>query len=152
MNEFEQQLGSILPAPGKSDPMQIMFLAGQQSTTPANRAGWWKLTSAILTVVCLSLTTYLFLPQQETVGPNVAENNSPEEVRPELANPIVESPRFEERRIEPTLQNPESWRPLGPRARQLETVTGTQVTNEGRSDRGRLSPFAFHREQNQSNF
>lgn len=150
MNEFEQQLGSIVPAQGKSDPMQIMFLAGQQSTATQNGAGWWKLVSTTLAAACIVLSSCLFFEHwQNTTPTNIAKTESEkiDKAAPPL-NAFVESQTFSSDRVEPTLQNPESWGPLGPRVRQLEAITSNQDLNEVETSGNSTSPFAFHRERN----
>lgn len=155
MNEFEKQLGSIDPSQGKSDPMQIMFLAGQQSIDqPTAGAGGWKIFSGILSIACVLLTAGLItLMQSKTPNAIAKESGTPKEVQASDDLPVeTPPPQLVSTTPDTRLQNPESWRSLGPRIRQLQAVTQDDFSFEDSSSGNRLTPFTFRRQRTRNSF
>jgi hypothetical protein len=158
MNEFEKLLASVEPAESKADPMQIMFLAGQQSapSTQSSGAGHWKLATGFLTAACVALIACLAFypadrndnnlasqpekptPANEDSGSQITKQNAPLELVSD-----VQPNRFPIR--EASLDDPESWNSVGPRLQQLRSVTRGNLQTGQRGEVDSLSPFAYQR-------
>ena len=173
MNEFERQLSSIEPATGRSDVMQIMYLAGQQSVqgiaTPASGSGgssqpgansFWKFATGVMTAACLVLASSLFWVGEDATENSVADSGSTEtgttavedaSASPEIKQSEIEIAEFEAYQdLSPNLDDPKTWASLGPRVRQLRQVTnqgsGIGIAGSHGSDGAApLTPFAFDR-------
>jgi len=135
MNEFENMLRSVEPVDGKTDVMQIMFLAGQQSATQTSftvsskgRATGWKLATGILAIACLVLV----FAQFENLGSDTAnriasssgenidiDSNIGEPKNIEFASELSDTTDF---LLEANLDNPASLKSFGLRFRQLHSI------------------------------
>ena len=90
LSEFEQLLESVTPTEAQGNPMQIMYLAGQQSksdpvVSPKSNQLWQVATLVSSTVAACLLVT-LFIPSTSELKPNSVASNVSEPLKLPVAD------------------------------------------------------------------